>query len=207
MPNTVIALDPIDHALGIVTYVGMSVGITLRIAGRILAEPPGWRMRVVAAAVPVAFFAMLYALAMGALGPIAITHVRWPLVFVLDHVTLDSTFFLSRIGILVVFSWTVGVATGLIVHVRMAQLSVGRWPRMARWISPTVVLCWFVADLIIPSPHTATELILRWVNPGATVYLVLEMLVLIASHIFARSKKAREPAAQPGGTVPETSES
>lgn len=182
-PTSHIVLTPIVHALGVVAYVGVPLGVTLRRAGARLADPPGWRWRLGAVALPAGFLGALYVLTMGALGPAALIQIRWPVVFVLDHVTLDSTFFLSRIGLVVVFSWTLGVALGLIVHLRMVLTLMPVRPRV-RWVgSGTILAIWAITALRLPSPVASSDLLLRWMDPLAAWYLVSELLVLLVARI------------------------
>lgn len=174
-----IALTSILQGLGIIAYVGVPVGVTLRRASARMAEQPTWRGRLVALALPAGFLGVVYAITMGALGPAALIDLRWPVVFVLDHVTLDSTFFLSRIGIVVVFSWTLGVAMGLAVHLRLLW-AVAPVRQSVRVIGSTVLLgIWGGSALVLNSPTTSTYLLLRWLDPMATWYLVVELAVLI----------------------------
>ena len=177
-PTPHLAVIPILHGLRIIAYVGLPLGVTLRRASARLATPPTWRWRLLAVAVPVAFLGSLYTITMGALGPAALTAVRWPVVFVLDHVTLDSTFFLSRIGLVIVFSWTLGVALGLAVHVRLLWTFVPVQPRVRLLGSAVVLGFWTVAALAIPSPNTSSQLLLRWIDGGAVGYLGVELILL-----------------------------
>jgi len=125
------------------------------------------------------FLGALYVLTVGALGPVALTHVRWPVVFVLDHVTLDSAFFLSRIGIVVVFSWTLGVMLGLIVHLRLVWTLVPVRPGTRLGGSGILLAGWaLVALRLFPSPLASTRVLLRWLDPGAVWYLLVEMIIV-----------------------------
>ncbi len=197
-PNQIIQVMRVIRATGIVAFVGVSVGVSLRLGSSLAAEPPRWTWRLAAVEAPVLFFILLYVVAMGALGPEALTKVRWPLVFVLDHVTLDSTFFLSRIGIVVILTWTVGMGMGFIAHLRMSQWVVGyQWPRTARWTPILVTGGWWLAVIVISSPHTATDIILDWIDPAAPWYLGLEFLILVASRVFMKQPAPAQNGASP----------
>lgn len=193
-PNQVVNVMAIIQALGVVSFIGLAVGVTLRMATSMAAEPLRWTWRLAAVEIPLIFFLVLYVVAMGALGPDALAQVRWPLVFVLDHVTLDSTFFLSRIGILVILTWTIGIGIGLMVHLRITQWVVNyHWPKLARWTPIPVAGWWWAAGLLISSPHSATQIVLHWINPVVEVYLGVEFLVLVVSKIFWRQNAPQQP--------------
>ncbi len=193
-PNQVVQVMPIIKATGVIAFIGLSVGVTLRMGGAMAAKAPRWPWRLAAIEIPILFFILLYVVAMGSLGPEALVQVRWPLVFVLDHVTLDSTFFLSRIGILVILTWTVGIGVGLIVHLRLTQWVVSyRWPRTARWTPILVTAWWWVGGLVITSPQAATRLVLDWIDPAVPFYLGTEFLILMASWLLLRPNAPQSP--------------
>ena len=195
-PNQVVQVIPVIRAAGVEAFIGLSVGVTLRMASSFAAEPPSWAWRLVSIEIPILFFILLYVVAMGSLGPEALIQVRWPLVFVLDHVTLDSTFFLSRIGIMVILTWTIGMGMGFIVHLRITQWVVSyRWPRTARWTPIPVTGWWWVGSLLITSPHAATQIVLHWIDPVVPLYLGMELLILAASRLFMK-----QPAPKQRGT-------
>lgn len=195
-PDVVVA--PILGGMRIIAFVGVPLGVTLRRASARLAEPPTWRERLGAVALPAGFLGALYVITMGSLGPAALTDIRWPVVFVLDHVTLDSTFLLSRIGIVVVFSWTLGVALGLAVHLRLLWTLVPVQPRV-RLVGSTVLLgLWTIVALAVTSPVASSNLLLRWVDPEAAWYLVGELLVLavVRASLLKTAQRSRPPAAR-----------
>lgn len=195
LPNQAVNVMGIIHATGVIAFIGLAVGMTLRMVTVLAAEPPRWTWRLAAIEVPIVFFMFLYVIAMGALGPEALVQVRWPLVFVLDHVTLDSTFFLSRIGILVILTWTVGIGLGLIVHLRLTQwVAKDYWPKASRWAPVAVGGWWWAVGMLISSPHSATQIVLYWINPAVAAYLGVEFVVLVASRIFMRPTAQQQPS-------------
>ncbi|PSR23498.1 MAG: hypothetical protein C7B45_02875 [Sulfobacillus acidophilus] len=195
-PNDQILLMPIFQGVGILAYIGVPIGTTIRLVARKLASEPTPAWRVTAIVIPWVMLAMLYAAVMGSLGPQALTHLRWPVVFALDHVTLDSTFFLSRIGIVVVFSWTLGVALSLMVHIRLGFTwrPMGRLTRLA--VTTLVVGIWAIAALVMSSPQTSTRLLLHIIDPTARFYLIAELCAMLALRGFsAVQHRAHLPAA------------
>ncbi len=196
LPNSDITLFPILRAVTVLGYLGVPVGVTMRLVRGELAEPPKRLLRMAAIGLTVLFLTVLYVLTMGALGPDAIIHTRWPVVFAFDHVTLDSTFFLSRVGILVVFSWTTGIALGLIVHLRMASLLMARrWPKTSGLLPVAVIIGWMVMGLGISSPQTASSILLRWLDPPADGYCAAEMALLLGYGIvrLLRRRERKRP--------------
>ncbi len=180
LPNQHIVIGPIIHGLFILSYLELPLGLVLRSIRPLLAETPAVVWRMVAAVYPWPFLMMFYLITMGTLGPAALVHVRWPLVFTLNHVTLDSTFFLSRIGIVVVFGWTVGIALGLMVHLRVFSMALARWWHPGGALLPYPVgLLWIVTALLIPSPTRASMLLVNYLDPMAAGYLGLELLCLV----------------------------
>ncbi len=196
-PTPHLTVIPILHGLGIIAYVGLPLGVTLRRASVRLAAPPTWRWRLLAVAVPVAFLGVLYGITMGSLGPAAVTAVRWPVVFMLDHVTLDSTFFLSRIGIVVIFSWTLGVALGLAVHLRLLWTLAPVQPRVRLIGSAMVLGGWTMAALAIPSPSTSSQILLRWIDVGAEGYLGVELMLLGGLRLATGGHRQESRGARP----------
>ncbi len=190
LPNQQIVIWPLIHGLFILSYLELPLRLTLRSIRPLLAETPAVAWRVAAAVYPWPFLMMFYLVAMGILGPAALVNVRWPLVFTLNHVTLDSTFFLSRIGIVVVFGWTVGVALSLMVHLRVVSMALGRWWRPGVAVLPYPVgLLWIVAPLLVPSPTRASTLLLGYLDPAAAVYLAVELLCLILWRVTGASRR------------------
>jgi hypothetical protein len=194
-PNRIIQVSPISQGVGILAYVGVPVGMTVRQVSRRLASVPSPIWRLSAVFIPWLMLSTLYAIVMGSLGPQAITQLRWPIVFALDHVTLDSTFFLSRIGIVVVFSWTLGVSLGLMVHIRLAFTWLPVRRRLARLTVTTLIITvWVVAALVIPSPQTSSDLLLQAVDPVARWYLVAELCtVLVLRMVTVMQCRAHHP--------------
>ena len=176
LPNQVIVISAQLRGFLVLAYVGLPFGATIRSVRHVLVAPSPWGWRLIATIVPWTLLAALYSVTMGSIGDQALVHLRWPVVFTLDHVTLDSTFFLSRVGLVVVFGWTMGVALGLMVHLRLlilvAHESVPRITPALPWVG---VLFWTVGTMLLPSPDVATRLLLTIFNPLSGIYLLVEM--------------------------------
>lgn len=186
LPSTMVSVIPVIQAFKVLAYVGLPVGVTLRRMRTLLAEPPTWTWRIAALALPVLFLSFIYVITIGSIGPAALVAVRWPVVFVLDHVTLDSTFFLSRIGIVVILLWTVGEMLGLVVHLRLAsRLVEDCWLRGSGWIPVLVGSAWWISAMSLSSAQSANVLLIRWINPGIAVYLIVEVVILGALRVLA----------------------
>ncbi len=181
LPNQVMVLPAQLDGLLVVAYLGLPLGVTLRSVIPLLATPPSLGDRVWAAVVPWTLLGALYSVTMGSIGNQALVHLRWPVVFTLDHVTLDSTFFLSRIGLVVVFGWTVGVALGLMVHLRVFLMTTHQTLGMRTRYGPLAVgIFWTMGTFALPSPDTATTLLLQVFDPLCAIYLFMEMSFLCA---------------------------
>lgn len=181
LPNSVITITPVVQGLSILAYIGVPLGVTLRRIAPRLAEEAEVGFRVLAVILPWMILAMLYVIVAGSLTPDVIPAVRWPVVF-----TLDSTFFLSRIGIVVVFTWTAGIALGLIVHLRLTRMVMSQ----NSWIPAVMAIGWLVAALLLSSPQQSTSLLLQVINPLAQGYLVLEFLLTSGRRLWRTPLKS-----------------
>lgn len=179
-PNQVIAIFPLIHGLRAMAYMGLPLGLTLRRIGARLAEPPSAKWRVLAVGLPWVFLVALYAVAMGSLGPDGIIASRWPVVMTMENVTLDSTFFLSRVGIVVVFTWTLGVTLGLIIHLRIGLMLKPLTLHWRQGLTAAAVVLWGGIALAITSPQTSSRFLVKGFDPLAGYYLVMELAVLWA---------------------------
>jgi len=187
-PLPTIGLRPLGLGLVVMAFVVLPLPITLRRYGSLRQETPRWRDRLIPAIVAWAFLGLLYAVVVGTLGPTALTQLRWPLVFTLDQVTLDSAFFLSRIGVLVIFAWTLGAAVGVLVHFDV-MVSSPRGNGVPLWAVPAIGAVWFAAILLIPSPAWATWWLVHRVNFASAGYLTLD--ALYSSIRLAQSRRLR----------------
>lgn len=195
LPNSVIAISPLIQGASTIAYMGFPLAVTFRAVRPQMAEPPTLLWRLLAVFLPFIFFAALLFLALGALGVQALVHVRWPVIFTLDHVTVHSAFFLSRMGIIVIFSWSIGVAVGLITHLTLASTATARWPTVSRIVPCLIGAVWLAISFWLPSPEDATAFLMSWIMPAADVYIVVELMLLIAVRLFARTKPARQQTA------------
>lgn len=176
LPNQVIVIPAQLRGFLVLAYLGLPFGATLRTVRQVLGAPPAWGWRLGAIMAPWTLLAALYIVTMGSIGDQALIHLRWPVVFTLDHVTLDSTFFLSRIGLVVVFGWTMGVALGLMVHLRLViEVAHDTVPRITPYLPWGAGVLWAVSTMLLPSPDVATQFLLTIVNPFSGLYLLIEM--------------------------------
>lgn len=183
-PNAVIVLGPILEGWGVLAYIGVPLGVTLRRVIPRLAAPPSRLIRVGSTVIPWLFLVVLYIVVAGSIGPDAMKDLRWPVVFTLDHVTLDSTFFLSRIGMVVIFSWTVGVSLALMIHLRLFFSAVRMRPT-SRWIVTGLGLGgWAIVALAISSPAISSVYLVQDLDPLCRGYLVLELLLLVLVRVW-----------------------
>lgn len=193
-PNAVIVIGPILHGLGVLAFVAVPLGVTARRVMPRLAAPPSWRLRMESIAIPWLFLTVLYVLVIGSIGPSAMTELRWPVVSTLDHVTLDSTFFLSRIGIVVIFSWAAGLSLALMIHLRLF-FSVVHVRSTQRWALTGVALGgWTLVALIMSSPEISSHYLIQSLNPLCRAYLVLELLLLVVAGAWSGRRKMEPPS-------------
>lgn len=199
LPNHVIVISAQLRGFLVLAYVGVPFGATLRSVRHVLGAPSSWGWRLVAIIVPWTLLAALYIMTMGSIGDQALVHLRWPVVFTLDHVTLDSTFFLSRIGLVVVFGWTMGVALGLMVHLRLLiEVAHDTVPRITPYLPWGVGMFWAVSTMLFPSPDVATQFLLTIVNPCSGLYLLVEMGFLITWRgTQGRRRRRQTPSPRP----------
>ena len=168
---------PMVRGAGIMAYLVLPVGPTvILLAPRVNAPARSQRRAALAAAGTTAVTLLaIYALVTMMLGPQAISRLRWPLVYSLETITLDSTFFISRVGLAVIFLWTAVVVLAFAVHLRLTT----------QWLTPKKMAppIWLVGGLAglyglgliaFRTPSTATRWVLHTVDPIALVYLLLE---------------------------------
>ncbi len=187
LPNQVILIPPLVRGVGILAYMGLPLGVTLRHLLPRLDSPVSWSLRSSAIGLPWLFLAMIYVLVVGSVGPDAMATLRWPVVFALDHVTLDSTFFLSRVGIVVIFAWTVGVALGIMVHLRLTQAVLLPAAPPRAWILTGVLLSTMAGIALgITSPDVSSAILVHDLNPGCEAFLALELLTVSVVHLAMR---------------------
>lgn len=190
LPNQVIVLSNQLQGIFIVAYLGLPLGVTIRALHPLLAKPANRVHKLWAAFAPWMVLAALYVVTMGTIGDQALTRLSWPVVFTLDHVTLDSSFFLSRIGLLVVFGWTVGVALGIMIHLRfLLMLANSKVPRISRYLTYCTGLWWTIESFALKSPNSAASLLIHTFDPMSALYLLAEMGFILAWRGFRRHGK------------------
>lgn len=189
LPNHVIILSNQLQGIFVVAYLGLPIGVTIRSLHPILAKPAPKPHRIWAAIAPWMVLSALYVVTMGSIGDQALTRLSWPVVFTLDHVTLDSSFFLSRIGLLVVFGWTVGVALGIMVHIRLLVIfSNTAAPRISHYLPLSIGILWMIETFILKSPDSAAYLLTHMFDPVSSVYLLGEMGFLLTWQLFRKHR-------------------
>ncbi|NMP23829.1 hypothetical protein [Sulfobacillus harzensis] len=159
------------------------------------------RAFLVAAGVIGVTFLAIYALVMMMLGPDVIPQLHWPLVYSLETITLDSTFFISRMGLAVIFLWTAVVVLSFATHLRLIM----QWllPRRATppiWGIGGLGLVYSLALVVFPTPSSATRWILHTVDPIALGYLILQhglLALWLTIGSLAQLRRQRERATTP----------
>ena len=180
IPNRTVLLLPIFQAVGVLAYAAVPLGVTIRqwipeVQGRIRG-----RRSTLAVLMPWTLLTTLYAMSVTTLGADALVRVRWPLVFTLEQVTVDSAFFISRIGIGIIFGWTAATIVGGMIHLT----TVGGWvsggarrPSPGWGIVPAAVIIAGIA-LVVSSPTEATRWLIGFWDRFCAAYLIAEALVL-----------------------------
>ncbi|MDA8194880.1 MAG: GerAB/ArcD/ProY family transporter [Thermaerobacter sp.] len=203
LPSTDCRLSQVVAAAYTTAYLGVPLGLTVRRLGGTVAGGPGSRYAVFGVLLAGSILLLIYGLNLATLGPDALVHLRWPSVFTLEQVTLDSAFFISRVGIAVIFVWTLGVAMAVLMHFHLAtRLWVPPHRSQRRWIVTGVMgLLVAGASNLVLSPLAATHLILHLVNPLAVAYLGIDTLAGIG-HRWRTRKQPPEHARPPGHSGP-----
>lgn len=197
LPNTVLTISPLIQGVGAIAYLGFPLGVTFRVLRTQMAEPPSLTWRLAAVSLPSIFLALLLVLALGALGTVALIHVRWPVIFTLNHITIHGAFFLSRIGIIVIFTWTLGIGLGLIAHLALAsQVVASRWQPLSSVVPYIIGAGWLAISFLIPSPEAATVILNSWIEPVAETYVIVELLLTIIVRLFSKPKAPQGDAAR-----------
>lgn len=182
LPNQAVQGAAVVQATAVMAYVVAPVGWTLRGLNSAAQAPPTPSVRLWGPLLAWSFLVALYLLVVGTLGPNALIHLRWPIVFMLDQVTLDSAFFVSRVGIAVIFGWTMGIAIGLLIHVDILGEGAQRhwdYPATRGVVAGSAAGLWFIAALLIATPATASYFLLSWLDPAALGYLGIETALLL----------------------------
>ncbi len=197
LPNQAVDGKAVVQATAVMAYMVAPVGLTLRGLATSVQTPPTTAVRLWGPLLAWSFLLALYLLVVGTLGPNALIHLRWPIVFMLDQITLDSAFFISRVGIAVIFGWTLGIALGLIIHVDLiGESAQTQWthPATRGVVAGSVTCLWFFAALFTTTPATASRLLLSWLDPAAIGYLGIEAALLFIVAIIRRThtSKAKE---------------
>ena len=191
---------PMIRGVGIMAYLLVPVGPTVvGLAPRVNATDRMARRGFLAAAgITGLTLLAVYGLVSMMLGPNAIPHLRWPLVYSLETITLDSTFFISRVGLAVIFLWTAVVALAFAVHLRLSlQWLTPRQVRPPVWLTGGIGMLYGLGLLAFPTPSASTHWILRTIDPVALGYLLMEhgllLLVLLVEVLRRRRSQTGAP--------------
>ncbi|NMP22044.1 hypothetical protein [Sulfobacillus harzensis] len=168
---------PAIHGVAIMAYLAAPVAPTVvLLTSHINAPDRTIRQSFMAAAAVIGVTLLaIYALVICLLGPDAIPHLRWPLVYTLETITLDSTFFVSRVGLAVIFLWTAVVALAFSVHLRLSLQVVQQVrPSLPRWSPIILGLVYAIGIGVFLTPTASSHWIVDRMDPLACGYLVLE---------------------------------
>jgi hypothetical protein len=92
---------------------------------------------------------------------------------------------------MVIFTWTMGIALGLIVHLNVASHLVAPvWRTGASLVPYAIGAVWLAVAFLIPSPEAATNILNLWIEPVAGVYVIVELLLALVVRLFSRTKAA-----------------
>jgi hypothetical protein len=169
-------LRPMLHGTGVMAYLLVPVGPAVAcLAPHVNAAGDAIRRGFLAAAGVLSLTLLaIYVLVTLMLGPNAIPHLRWPLVYSLESITLDSTFFISRVGLAVIFLWTAVVALAFAVHLRLTVLVCApRGRAVPFWLSGGLGSLYGIGLMVFPTPSASTHWILRDMDPIALGYLIV----------------------------------
>lgn len=176
-PSNLIRLPEVTGGLGVLAYMGVPLGVTLR---RLGSRVPGARPvdGLGAVALLGVILGSLYALTVATLGPAALVRLRWPVVFTLEQITLDSAFFISRVGIAVIFGWTLAFMLGGLVHLAVIS-RVTEPPAWAAAIGAAGIL---VGAILLSRPTVTAHWLIGLWDPLCALYLAAELVMLAMRH-------------------------
>ncbi len=181
-PNHVISLDTVFSGVLMMAYILTPIGLTIRWLASPQNTVPVPKIRILGLFLGGGFLVAMYCITIGTLGPSALIHVRWPIVFVMNEITVDSAFFVSRVGIAVIFGWLTIMALGFLVHARIlvdGLVNTLSLPSLRFFGSYCVTGLWVAIAWFLPSPIRADSLLLKIVNPATWGYLLVEMAMLL----------------------------
>lgn len=167
---------PIMHGVGIMAYLFLPIGpMVLILLPHINASAQSSRRAYYVAATVTGFSLLaIYVLVTMMLGPQAIRLLHWPLVFSLQTITLDSTFFISRMGLAVIFLWTAVAVLAFAVHLRITvEVLTPRANAASVWLVLSVGMVYGIGLVTFPTPTASTQWIVNDVDPVAVIYLIL----------------------------------
>lgn len=120
-----------------------------------------------------------YIVGLTVLGPEAIDHLRWPMVYLFATITFGGSFFISRVGVITVFFWSILMILSMIVHVR-ALMTIWPW-RSAEAARPWIAAVWGLwmlgGSLFVFSPGQTYAWMINVFHPWLVVYLAVELVV------------------------------
>lgn len=209
-PRNWTAFGPEVRGALVLTYEAVPIGATARVVGRRLAASARDRLVVALLASATFWFwlFLLYTITVGSLGTDALVHLGWPLVYTLEETTLDSTFVLSRLGVLVIFGWTALVTMSLVIHLRVAatlaeDLRTG-WTSINLAAIGLGMALFLTALVVFDTGFWATRMLLAYLNPLAEGFIVVDVLAALTVWGLRRvrensRRKALSARPEPGG--------
>lgn len=198
-PRTWTALQPAMQGTVVLAYLLVPLGATTRVVGRRLAASARDRVRsaLAAAAIFWVWLMLLYTTTVGSLGTDAVVHLRWPLVYVFEETTVDSSFLVSRLGILAIFEWTALVVIAILIHFKMAVTLAE--DLTARWTTVRLVVVGLGLSVLVAgiflfdTENRATHLLLTDLNPVVMGLIALEGLTALTRWAFRRLRNPPHP--------------
>ncbi|SMC04803.1 Spore germination protein [Sulfobacillus thermosulfidooxidans DSM 9293] len=141
---------------------------------------------------------LIYVITVGSIGPYAVLRLRWPLVYVLSNQS-SHTFYLSRPGLIILLIWTGAIVFYLAAHLFCMGVNLSKLFTKSYNLTPIAVWVFTILEIVItffiPTPTTATHLLLDFFNPVdlsvSVIVLVTSILIrLIANALHAKQHPA-----------------
>ncbi|MGC8487904.1 MAG: GerAB/ArcD/ProY family transporter [Clostridia bacterium] len=207
-PHSWTAFVPEMQGVAILAYVVVPLGATARVAARRLAGSARDRVRAGLGAIfgLWLWLALVFATTVGSLGTDALVHLSWPLVYVLEEATLDSSFVVSRPGVLTIFGWSALIVIALVVHLRLAITVAEDLNAGGRSIGLVAIgigeAAYWAGVVLLDTAHQASALLISEVDPVAAGLIILEVLVA-ATVVGLRTFRRRSRRTSPSQPVPD----
>ena len=201
-PHSWTAFVPEMQGAAILTYVVVPLGATVRVAGRRLAGSTGTRVRAGVGAIfgLWLWLALVFVTTVGSLGTDALVHLSWPLVYVLEETTLDSSFVVSRPGVITIFGWSAFIVIALVIHLRLAvtwaeDLDTG-WKSIGLVAIGVGEAAYWAGVALLDTAHQATTVLISEVDPLAAGLIILDSVVAAGILLLGVFKRRTQRTAQ-----------